>query len=42
MADLLEVKTGDRIVLTAADANSNELTQDLFRVQGFLSLETGS
>ena len=34
MADLLEVKTGDRIVLTAADANSNELTQDLFRVSG--------
>ena len=32
MADLLEVKTGDRIVLTAADANSNELTQALFRV----------
>ena len=34
MADLLEVKTGDRIVLTAADAKSNELTQDLFRVSG--------
>jgi putative ABC transport system permease protein len=34
MADLLEVKTGDRIVLTAAEANSNELTQDLFRVKG--------
>lgn len=34
MADLLEVKTGDRIVLTAADANSNELTQNLFRVSG--------
>ena len=34
MAALLEVKTGDRIVLTAADAKSNELTQDLFRVSG--------
>ena len=34
MAALLEVESGDRIVLTAADANSNELTQDLFRVSG--------
>ena len=34
LADLLEVKLGDRIVLTAANVDTNELTQDLFRISG--------
>ncbi len=36
MAELLEVRLGDRIVATVADANSGELSQGLFRVSGFL------
>ena len=35
MADLLEVKLGDRIVITAATVDNNEITQELFRVSGF-------
>ena len=35
MADLLEVGLGDRIILTAATVDSNEITQELFRVSGF-------
>ena len=41
MADLFEVKTCDRIVLTAADAKSNELTQDLFSSVRDFCLGTG-
>lgn len=36
MADLLEVKLGDRIIVTAATVDNNEITQELFRVTGFL------
>ncbi len=36
MADLLEVELGDRIILTAAAVDTNELSQELFRVSGIL------
>ncbi|MGI9323359.1 MAG: ABC transporter permease [Pseudomonadales bacterium] len=36
MAELLEVKLGDRIIITAAEANTGEITQELFRATGFL------
>ena len=35
MADLLEVKLGDRIIITAATVNDNDIAQELFRVTGF-------
>ncbi len=35
MADLLEVELGDRIVITAAAVDTNEIMQELFRVSGF-------
>jgi ABC-type lipoprotein release transport system permease subunit len=35
MADLLEVKLGDRIIVTAAAVDTNEIVQELFRVSGF-------
>ena len=34
MADLLEVDLGDRIIITAAEVDTNEITQELFRVSG--------
>jgi putative ABC transport system permease protein len=37
MADLLEVRLGDRIVTTLSEAKSGELSQALFRVQGIFS-----
>lgn len=36
MADLLEVKLGDRIVITSAQPGSGELAQALYRVSGIL------
>lgn len=35
MADLLEAEPGDRIIVTAAAVDTNEITQELFRVTGF-------
>ena len=35
MADLLEVKLGDRIIVTTATVDENDITQELFRVTGF-------
>jgi len=40
MAALLEVKLGDRIVLTVAEPQSGELSQALFRVSGILHFGT--
>ena len=34
MADLLEIKLGDRIIVTAARADNNEISQELFRITG--------
>lgn len=34
MADLLEVKLGDRIVVTAAAVDNNDIAQELFRLSG--------
>jgi ABC-type lipoprotein release transport system permease subunit len=34
MAELLEVELGDRIVVTAASVDDNEISQELFRVTG--------
>jgi ABC-type lipoprotein release transport system permease subunit len=34
LADLLEVELGDRVVLTAAQAGTGDLAQELFRVSG--------
>jgi ABC-type lipoprotein release transport system permease subunit len=34
LADLLEVGLGDRVVLTAAEANTGDLAQEMFRVSG--------
>jgi putative ABC transport system permease protein len=34
MAELLEIKLGDRVVITQAEANTGELSQALFRVAG--------
>jgi ABC-type lipoprotein release transport system permease subunit len=34
MADLLEVKIGDRLIITAATVDTNEITQELFRLSG--------
>ena len=34
MAEILEVKLGDRIVLTASEINTGEIAQELFRVSG--------
>ena len=36
MAELLEVELGDRIIITAAEVDTNEITQELFRVSGLL------
>ena len=36
MAKLLEVKLRDRIIITAATVDSNDITQELFRVSGFV------
>ncbi len=36
MADLLEVELGDRIIITAAEVDTNEITQELFRVSGLV------
>lgn len=36
MAELLEVKLRDRIIITAAAVDSNDITQELFRVSGFV------
>jgi ABC-type lipoprotein release transport system permease subunit len=36
MAKLLEVKLGDRIIITAATVDTNEITQELFRVSGMV------
>ena len=36
MGDLLEIKLGDRIVVTLTEANTGEMTQALFRVSGLL------
>lgn len=37
MQDVLEISIGDRIVITAAEADTGELTQALFRVSGVFS-----
>lgn len=34
MAELLEVKLGDRIVITASEVDTSEIAQELFRVSG--------
>jgi len=34
MAELLEVELGDRLVITAAAVDTNEITQELFRLSG--------
>ncbi len=34
MAELLEVKLGDRLIITAATVDTNEITQELFRLSG--------
>ena len=34
MAELLEVELGDRIIITAAEVDTGEITQELFRVSG--------
>ena len=34
MAELLEIKLGDRIIITAATVDTNDITQELFRVSG--------
>ncbi len=34
LADLLEVELGDRIIITAAEVDTQEITQELFRVSG--------
>lgn len=34
MVDLLEIELGDRLVLTAAAVDTNEITQELFRLTG--------
>ena len=36
MAELLEIKLRDRIIITAASVDSNEITQELFRASGFV------
>ena len=36
MAELLEVKLGDRIIITAAKAGGNDISQELFRVSGLV------
>jgi putative ABC transport system permease protein len=36
MGELLEIKLGDRIVVTLTEANTGEMTQALFRVSGLL------
>jgi ABC-type lipoprotein release transport system permease subunit len=36
MAELLEVKLGDRIIVTAATVDTNDIAQELFRVSGFV------
>jgi ABC-type lipoprotein release transport system permease subunit len=38
LADLLEVSLGDRVVLTAAQAHTGDLSQELFRVSGIFHL----
>lgn len=38
MAELLEVELGDRIVITAAEVDTSEITQELFRVVGLFEL----
>jgi ABC-type lipoprotein release transport system permease subunit len=38
LAEILEVELGDRIVVTVAQANSSELSQELFRVSGIYFL----
>lgn len=37
-AETLEVETGDRVVLTVAQAGSGEISQDMFRVSGIFHL----
>jgi|TARA_B110000467_G_scaffold151791_1_gene160472 ABC-type lipoprotein release transport system permease subunit len=34
MAELLEVELGDRLIITAATVDANEITQELFRLSG--------
>ena len=36
MAELLEVELGDRIIITAASVDDNEIIQELFRVSGLV------
>lgn len=36
MAEILEVELGDRIIITAASVDDNEIIQELFRVSGLL------
>ncbi len=40
LAEILEVKTGDRIVITVAQAHSSELSQELFKVTGIYYLNS--
>ena len=37
LAELLEVRLGERIVITAAEAGTSDITQELFRVSGFFA-----
>ncbi len=37
-AETLEVETGDRLVLTVAEAGTGELSQDMFRVRGIFHM----
>ncbi|GBE06616.1 MAG TPA: ABC transporter permease [Nitrospirae bacterium] len=39
IAEILEVGTGDRLVLTTAQAGTGELSQDLFRVTGIFHMD---
>jgi ABC-type lipoprotein release transport system permease subunit len=40
LAELLEVDLGDRVVLTAARAQTGELTQEMFRISGIYHFNT--
>ena len=40
MAENLEVTTGDRVVITLSEANTNEISQMMFRVSGIFDLAT--
>jgi ABC-type lipoprotein release transport system permease subunit len=39
LAEILEVGLGDRVVLTAAQANTGDLSQEMFRISGIFHLD---